>query len=270
MTRHDVESDLRTEWARLSESAQAPDLDGLRRRSTERRARRTSAIAGTGAAVLAVAALGVTLNGGLDFGDPNRPTGSTVAESAPASGAEAPGDADPNTARAPSQEDAMPPYAPGDPRQGPAPASPTSALERLQRAEDRLNVPLPQSMPQNSALADAATVAAFADRADQIFVFSEENAMLTYSNPPSHARVQVRDWLKRPATVSAEAPVSLTLTGSQSPVGAPTRLYLAFAENGRSLALYSINGNYAQQLSPTKVSAPGMIRIDELRQHLKG
>lgn len=251
MTRRD-EPDLRAEWTRLSDHIQAPELDDLRRRSEARSARRNSTIAGTGAAVLAIGALGVALGGGPDTGSPAGPAATGQVRSAP-------------------EQNARPGYGIDESRPGMTNPQDDSILERLRRSEDRLDVPFPQSMPnQGRPLVDITDVDRFTELADQIFVFAGEDATLTNSGPSARAHIRgVREWLKAPVTAAAPAPsTSVTLTGSQSPQGAPTGLYLVFVKQGSALALYSINGNYAAQVSPVRKSAPGQIRIDTLRTSL--
>lgn len=261
----DPDDTLRTEWVRLADDTHAPALSDLRERAARRSSRRNSTMAGTGAAVLAVGALGVTLSGGLGVG------GAVQTESSTAAGQTASDDAThPRDATRPRQENSMD-FGLDESRPGMSPSPNPSLLDRLRAAEDQRNVPFPQTMPQNvpgRPLASATAVAAFADRAEQIFVFSGEGLQMAPSSPSSHANIRdVREWLKSPATTAEGSSVSLALTGSQTPVGG-SGLYLAFVAEGRSLALYSINGAHAQQVSPAKVSAPGTIKLDDLRAAL--
>ncbi len=264
---------LRSEWTRLRESTQAPDLGDLRRRSEARVARRNSTIAAGGAAALAIGALGVTLGGGLGMGSSAEPESASVASGSVGSQTEAQSPTTPSQAREQAREQTQEydmPFGQDAPRPGMTSPEGDSIIDRLRRNEDQLTVPFPHSMPQSRALAEGPAVDAFAALADRILVFGADDAVLTDSGtaPSLHVRA-AREVLKSPSSAPAGAGVSLTLTGSQSPTGSGTGLYLVFAKQGRVLALYSINGNYASQVAPVKVSAPGMMRIDELRSALR-
>lgn len=272
MTRSDLDDksgmgdDLRSEWTRLSEGTRPPGLDDLRRRSSERSARRNSTIAGVGAATLAVAALGVTLGGiGLGRGGGSATEGSQVAAGSAF-------DAATGSASTQSEYRAAAPNAPfglDEARPGMTSSADGSLLERLQEAESRVDAPLPQSMPQTARpLADVTAVDRFTELADQIYVFSGENMNLNSSRPGPLVIQDVRESLKDTRGTPSGGPISLTIDGSQAPTGSATGLYLAFAKQGRSLAVYAVNGAYAQQVSPVRTSAPGQIRVDTLRTAL--
>ncbi|MDO5699014.1 MAG: hypothetical protein Q4G51_13680 [Dermatophilus congolensis] len=269
---------LKSEFDRLSDDARTPDLADLRRRSSERSARRNSTIMGTGAALVAVAAVGVTLGGGLGMGS-GQNEGSTMAgQASSAENAQAQASTDStdtsDTTDATGKtgtEATMPDYGLDESRPGMTTGPEPSILERLRRAEDRANVPFPQAMQQNRPLAHVGAVDRFTQLADTIVVSPRVDMRVTTSSASAPAELTmttVRETLKSPESDRPVASASMELTGSQQPVGSPTGLYLVFAKDGATLAVYSINGNYASQVSPVKTSAPGMIRVDTLRAAL--
>lgn len=270
---------LKSEFDRLSDDARTPDLADLRRRSSERSARRNSTIMGTGAALVAVAAVGATLSGGLGggFGVGGATNeGSTMAgQASSAENAQAQASTDStdtsDTTDATGAEATMPDYGLDESRPGMTTGPEPSILDRLRRNEDRMNVPFPQAMQQGRPLADVRAVDRFTQLADTIVVSPRVDMRVTTSSASAPAELTmttVRETLKSPESDRPVASASMELTGSQQPVGSPTGLYLVFAKDGATLAVYSINGNYASQVSPVKTSAPGMIRVDTLRAAL--